>query len=1834
MKKSSPRFIACLWTFLHLSAFVKGSFLYCNDRQCDRDETESLSKTTTEMALSGCVLSLGNVSGHGRLSGLTAGAVYEVFLNCSGCCQKVTTTPYHVTNLQVTRVTTSEITVNWTKPEGNYSFFMVQWTDGKASQQEKTFLPSKTITGLSAGTMYKINVTTLADDEKTESQTATVSQYTKPGPIPEAYASSNTSAVSLTWKPPIGEVFSYEVKWNNTSKYVNESFTVLPNLIPGTSYTVTIASVAGDKQTGEPYVLTTVTRPEKPEKITATSGTDYLDLKWTLPRGKADFYKVNISNPDLSYFANNRTSVKTARFGDLYPGRLFVITVTAVAGNQSSASDRISFATVPTPPGLLVVSQKTNASLHLQWKTPHKMEGAPNISYKVTYQKPGGQVETANTGNESVVLSQLSSGTSYNLTVYTVGPQNLMSSAVDQSEYTLPNPVLNLAASPLDTTSIQVAWSSPHGAQTYYEYSVDTYDLTGTHVNHQTIVNNTTIVQNLEPGTKYNVTVITLAPLKTRSATEHTVASTIPKAVPELQVVDFNTTAVQLHWSKSSDYKDSYVYLLTVLQDNTTIRNVTTEIQMYTFSNLIPGTAYEFFVWTVVEGLKSKSQNTLQYTRPEVVSNLRFIGTTTTMSLSWSVPAGKVESFIVMLSNSSGGAIRNDTLKNSTSSLFPGLKPGVLYCAVVTSRSGPLQSNSSEICNATFPNPPGPVRVDLQTVHSINFTWNPPDDMDHNQYNFSVKGVSIGPQKWFFLSGLQSGTSNSISVVTIGVLGYRSTEVQATNYTRPYPVTELEAEEITTGSVSLTWKQPEMKSDYSYTVLVANGSDPLKVTTLNANISGLVSGSNYTFSVFARAGDGTLADPGIKSVFTRPYEIPNLKADTINSSAVRLVWGNPQQHRPDYTFRVETTVCASQNESLGDNFTVISELNPGTRCTICVFVQAADGIESKPRCISQYTMPEAVQLGMSSQGSNMSILVLWKTPPGNVELYSVHLNGSSTVQSQEVNWTDNSLLFEDLSAGSLYSAKVISHSGPFNASSEFVTNATFPNQPGKIEIVSKTTNSIEAMWTEPLLMNHTQFYYRLTIAPTEGNRSVNTSNMSHTFDELLPGTPYNISVATVGVLGFRSQGIHANSVTTRPLRVPLLYTSAKEENITVKWLRADDYKEGYRYLLSWESSDWPVNGSIVTNQTMHTVGNLVPGSRYNFSVISETRDGTQSAPKWISNCTDASPVRELACDGPDTPDAKLILSWTKPSGLFHDFRININNAEVIRGTNACNQSCSRTISDLKHYTSYHVTMETLSCGQPASPVSLHCKSGITDPPIPESYESLVSEKGIVYNGFTIQINSSLLNETNGPIAQFGVLVTENFDESDTADMKQHLGKTYQEWIEKKTRVYLATVKERKVKTRIHDEALSVHIGDGSKWKGYTNGELRGNRRYHYAIVLFTRLIPDGDLVNKASMASITKFISVEKLPQDPAVISAAVGTSLGIFSVLFIVLIGFVIYWRRLSKKESSDIQIHSMRSAAVKLEDYEAYYKKQKADSNCGFAEEFEDLRPVGTNQSRSSALIQENKAKNRYNNVLPYDHSRVKLSIIHGSPYDDYINANYMPGYNSKKEFIAAQGPLAGTVKDFWRMIWEKNVHSLVMLTRCNEQGRVKCEQYWHSTSKHFEYIRVTTTSEIPLDDWTIRDFDIKNVKTAETRSVRQFHFTAWPDHGVPETTELLIGFRHLVREHMDQYSTNSPAVVHCSAGVGRTGTFIAIDRLLFQIERENVVDVYGVVHDLRMHRPLMVQTEDQYVFLNQCAMDIIRSRTGTNVDLIYQNTAALSIYENVEPRKGYYKQGYPST
>uniref|UniRef100_A0A3Q4M1Q8 protein-tyrosine-phosphatase n=1 Tax=Neolamprologus brichardi TaxID=32507 RepID=A0A3Q4M1Q8_NEOBR len=260
-----------------------------------------------------------------------------------------------------------------------------------------------------------------------------------------------------------------------------------------------------------------------------------------------------------------------------------------------------------------------------------------------------------------------------------------------------------------------------------------------------------------------------------------------------------------------------------------------------------------------------------------------------------------------------------------------------------------------------------------------------------------------------------------------------------------------------------------------------------------------------------------------------------------------------------------------------------------------------------------------------------------------------------------------------------------------------------------------------------------------------------------------------------------------------------------------------------------------------------------------------------------------------------------------------------------------------------------------------------------------------------------------------------------------------------------------------------------------------------------------------------------------------------------------------------------------------------------------------YQDLKDVGRNQPLDSALLPENRGKNRYNNILPYDSTRVKLSYVDDDPCSDYINASYIPGNNFRREYIATQGPLPGTKDDFWKMVWEQNVHNVVMVTQCVEKGRVKCDHYWPFDQDPLYYgdLIVQMLSESVLPEWTIREFNIYSEQLGFSRLVRQFHYTVWPDHGVPETTQSLIQFVRTVRDYVNRTSGSGPTVVHCSAGVGRTGTFIVLDRVLQQLDAKDTVDIYSAVFDLRLHRSHMVQTEVQYAYLHQCVRDVLRAR-----------------------------------
>uniref|UniRef100_A0A3P9KWZ6 protein-tyrosine-phosphatase n=1 Tax=Oryzias latipes TaxID=8090 RepID=A0A3P9KWZ6_ORYLA len=346
------------------------------------------------------------------------------------------------------------------------------------------------------------------------------------------------------------------------------------------------------------------------------------------------------------------------------------------------------------------------------------------------------------------------------------------------------------------------------------------------------------------------------------------------------------------------------------------------------------------------------------------------------------------------------------------------------------------------------------------------------------------------------------------------------------------------------------------------------------------------------------------------------------------------------------------------------------------------------------------------------------------------------------------------------------------------------------------------------------------------------------------------------------------------------------------------------------------------------------------------------------------------------------------------------------------------------------------------------------------------------------------------------------------------------------------------------------------------------------------------------------------------------------GSVFGVLCLLLLVGLAAFIYIKKpdiLSRKKPfiGGSKQHSAKGKKISAANFPDHFHQLSLDENRGLSQEYEDLSAVGTDQARRAALLPDNKVKNRFTNVLPYDWCRVKLSTSGPSETLDYINASYMPGYTTNREYIATQGPLPGTVKDFWRMIWEQQVKRIAMVTNCVEGGRTKCERYWPENGNPGIYgeISVTVTSEKRDTSWTLRDFTVKHMKTSEERTVKHFHFTAWPDHGVPENTDVLIQFRGLMRQHIDSESSNAPTVVHCSAGVGRTGTLIALDVLLQQLGKEQAVDIKYFVRKMRLNRPYMVQTESQYVFLHQCIMDSLTPNTNLD-DNFYENVGAVYV------------------
>ncbi|KAK7868473.1 hypothetical protein R5R35_011217 [Gryllus longicercus] len=315
-------------------------------------------------------------------------------------------------------------------------------------------------------------------------------------------------------------------------------------------------------------------------------------------------------------------------------------------------------------------------------------------------------------------------------------------------------------------------------------------------------------------------------------------------------------------------------------------------------------------------------------------------------------------------------------------------------------------------------------------------------------------------------------------------------------------------------------------------------------------------------------------------------------------------------------------------------------------------------------------------------------------------------------------------------------------------------------------------------------------------------------------------------------------------------------------------------------------------------------------------------------------------------------------------------------------------------------------------------------------------------------------------------------------------------------------------------------------------------------------------------------------------------------------------------YYKRNPMVETSGTVVHlkqpfnatRINASVINSRVRELQKENGQSTGKAGFWEEFESLQQQECKHlfSRKEGQKTENRNKNRYKNILPFDHTRVKLKDIDKNVAgSEYINANYIKpeeelmGDGPSKYYIATQGCLPSTTADFWSMVWQENTRVIVMTTKEIERGKNKCVRYWpeEGQSKEYGAVKVHSLAESSNADYTLREFLVVKEGEDEERKVFHYHFQAWPDHGVPSDPGCVLNFLHDVNVRQDSIPHAGPILVHCSAGIGRTGTFIVIDMILDQIKRQGLdceIDIQRTIQMVRSQRSGMVQTEAQYKFV----------------------------------------------
>ncbi|XP_063072922.1 receptor-type tyrosine-protein phosphatase beta-like isoform X2 [Engraulis encrasicolus] len=1649
----------------------------------------------------------------------------------------------------------------------------------------------------------------------------------------------------------------------------NATEAMFQNLLPGQAYSLKVATVSGKLSSHTSVLGQTAPAAVSELSIGSMADCSGLRLTWAPPSGVFERYRVLMLKG--SEVMLNRTVERTAtelRLSELgvSPGDADRAAVIVESGALATAK-YCDAGAVPAPVSDLHIRHADESSLSAMWShdPASGSSPAPRSGYRVELLHGNStQERRLDAEMRECTFNVLTAGRAYQINVVTENGGFCSSATI--TGRTTPREVQGLSLSNRGNTDALLAtWTAAlddldsyrlllsHGNQLVLNQTVPT---TSNATSTSTSTSMSLWLRGLTPGASYTLQLLTMSG---GLASKPVLAkgSTVPAAIGEVTVSNNGRPDfLSVSWKPALGEVDSYQVRLkdrdTAVHTMSLSRNGSHEC---VFNSLVSGRLYTISISTR-SGPFDNTTIVQERTQPSSVQKptVAHSARDNFLRVYWSHDAvGDFDRYQVVIKHNDTVQLEKNLTRLQKECVFDSLVSGRAYTVTVSTWSGSYQTSVSTE-GRTLPAAVQSLALAGSSTEELWVTWSPaPGDVDHYEVQLLFNDTQVFPPdrlgsdaREHRFSMLTPGRLYKIMVSTFSGDMQRPQRIQGR--TVPSQVRSLQ---VTpggqVGSLRAAWAPGEGEVDAYVITLTLGGQEaarrelPKQVTqTEFQNL--LPPGQLYNVTV--QSVSGALTNNRTGSGRTVPSAVTALQADTEHTThSLTVTWEHPTGIYDALELQLQDkngVAVANATLPTATSRYLVAGLMPGRVYRVHLRTSSG-GVHGPDATAEGQTRPAAVHGLAVSTNTTRELSFRWSGSEGHVDGYDLYLyRQDDTLQDHsKVGPASRRCTFRGLQPGTLYKIVVLSRSGAMTNDSSIWARTVPSPVVGLQARHQEQTDTLHVTWRlGPGELSELLVSLYGPGGIQQAQQRLSREQTEHVFQGLVPGRLYSAVVTS-------HSGELSNTATVAGRTVPLPPSSLRSRttdhiNATVEmtWSppATGDFDD---FQLQWQPRD---RLSVKTvGATQRALTGLYPGRLYNFT-LRAVSGGVASGPTTYSTIvhglvrTAPTSVQHMHCR-PQSSTA-VSCSWTPPEADHDSYEVDCrrddDSGERVYSMVVDRDAMQHQIEKLDPHRLYAISVRARSGGLSSPPATGGAVTMIDRPP--EPLDSVrVNERAarVTQSSIFFKFNCSWFSDANGAVRLFSIIVAESNDHELVQPERRHPLPSYLDYkMNSSVRAYQTNYFSSHCTDNpdTSSKVFEINLGAGMDTLGgpceqesdkrhylntYCDGPLKSKTAYRLSIRAFTQLFEDNQ---KAPLFTDT-YLSLPLVTQPEPLGGIIEGLSAGMFLTgMMIAVIALLIYRQRVRK-------VNRRVTSPVKASHFETHLSKLLADSNYLLSEEFEDLKDVGRNQPMDAARLPENRGKNRYNNILPYDATRVKLSHLEDDPCSDFINASYIPGNNFRREYMATQGPLPGTKEDFWRMVWEQNVHNIVMVTQCVEKGRVKCDHYWPESRDPLYYgdLVVQMATESVLPEWTIREFKIcYEGQLAYPRVVRQFHYTVWPDHGVPETTQSLIQYVRTVRDYIDRVPTSGPTVVHCSAGVGRTGTFIALDRALQQLDNRGTVDIYGCVFDLRLHRSHMVQTECQYAFLHQCVRDVLRARKLR----CEQENPLYPIYENFNPE--YYR------